>query len=96
MVLPNHFTQTKHSAVPASRSGAPTRRRVHLATTKAKTMTTVIEKLGICPIKIERNPPESKLTQLGVRQWPKIAKHELIDFHGLPKMQDKINIPVQA
>ncbi|KAL2999027.1 hypothetical protein AAZX31_09G135600 [Glycine max] len=71
MVLPNHFTQTKHSAVPASRSGAPTRRRVHLATTKAKTMTTVIEKLGICPIKIERNPPESKLTQLGVRQWPK-------------------------
>jgi len=71
MVLPNHFTQTKHSVVPASRSGAPTRRRVHLATTKAKTMTTVIEKLGICPIKIERNPPESKLTQLGVRQWPK-------------------------
>ncbi|KAG4908412.1 hypothetical protein AAZX31_20G199500 [Glycine max] len=67
-LLPNHFTQTKHSAVPASRSGAPRRRRVHLATTRAETMTTVIEKLGI---KIERNPPESKLTQLGVRQWPK-------------------------
>lgn len=30
--------------------------------------TTTIEKLGI---KIERNPPESKLTELGVRQWPK-------------------------
>ena len=41
---------------------------MHLATTRAETMTTVIEKLGI---KIERNPPESKLTQLGVRQWPK-------------------------
>ncbi|RZB91107.1 hypothetical protein D0Y65_023486, partial [Glycine soja] len=42
-----------------------------LSNNKAETMTTVIEKLGICPIKIERNPPESKLTQLGVRQWPK-------------------------
>lgn len=30
--------------------------------------TTTIEKLGV---KIERNPPESKLTELGVRQWPK-------------------------
>ncbi|KAG5035035.1 hypothetical protein JHK87_009945 [Glycine soja] len=70
-LLPNHFTQTKHSAVPASRSGAPRRRRVHLATTRVETMTTVIEKLGI---KIERNPPESKLTQLGVRQWPKLDK----------------------
>lgn len=29
---------------------------------------TTIEKLGI---KIERNPPESKLTELGVRSWPK-------------------------
>ena len=29
---------------------------------------TVTEKLGV---KIERNPPESKLTQLGVRNWPK-------------------------
>ncbi|KAL2325209.1 hypothetical protein Fmac_024267 [Flemingia macrophylla] len=67
--LPNHFTQTKHSAVP-TRGGAtwvPTRRRLHLAT-RAESMTTAIEKLGI---KIERNPPESKLTQLGVRQWPK-------------------------
>ncbi|KAJ4968569.1 hypothetical protein NE237_015270 [Protea cynaroides] len=34
--------------------------------TRAETMTT--EKMGI---KIERNPPESKLTELGVRQWPK-------------------------
>lgn len=33
---------------------------------RAESMT--IEKLGI---KIERNPPEDKLTQLGVKQWPK-------------------------
>ncbi|CAJ1976386.1 unnamed protein product [Sphenostylis stenocarpa] len=64
--FPNHFSQTKHSSVPVSRA-VPTGRRVHL-TTRAESMTTVIEKLGI---KIERNPPESKLTQLGVRKWPK-------------------------
>ncbi|KAG2402117.1 uncharacterized protein LOC124823728 [Vigna umbellata] len=64
-LFPNNFTQTKHSAVPLSR-GVSTRRRVHL--TVAESMTTVIEKLGI---KIERNPPESKLSQLGVRKWPK-------------------------
>ncbi|KAI4351904.1 hypothetical protein L6164_006205 [Bauhinia variegata] len=50
---------------------APSRRRVagRLQTVmpiRAESMT--IEKLGI---KIERNPPENKLTQLGVRQWPK-------------------------
>lgn len=33
---------------------------------RAESMAT--EKLGI---KIEKNPPESKLTQLGVRNWPK-------------------------
>ncbi|RDX69053.1 hypothetical protein CR513_51884 [Mucuna pruriens] len=59
-LLPNNFTLTKHSAV-------PTRRRVQFVP-RAESMTTVIEKLGI---KIERNPPQSKLTQLGVRQWPK-------------------------
>ncbi|KAF5942234.1 hypothetical protein HYC85_019876 [Camellia sinensis] len=32
------------------------------------TTTTPTEKLGI---KIQKNPPESKLTQLGVRNWPK-------------------------
>ncbi|KAJ8442838.1 hypothetical protein Cgig2_016304 [Carnegiea gigantea] len=31
-------------------------------------MSTTIEKLGV---KIERNPPESRLSELGVRQWPK-------------------------
>ncbi|WVY96229.1 hypothetical protein V8G54_028380 [Vigna mungo] len=63
-LFPNNFTQTKHSAVPLRR--VSTRGRLHL-TTVAESMTTVIEKLGI---KIERNPPESKLTQLGVRKWP--------------------------
>ncbi|URD88436.1 Enzyme of the cupin superfamily [Musa troglodytarum] len=33
---------------------------------RAETMAT--EKLGI---KVERNPPESRLAELGVRQWPK-------------------------
>ncbi|MCI14016.1 cupin domain-containing protein [Trifolium medium] len=58
------FSQTKHlsaSATPRVSVTLPsTRRRVVRAA--------VTEKLGI---KIERNPPESKLTQLGVRQWPK-------------------------
>ncbi|KAK7278352.1 hypothetical protein RJT34_23380 [Clitoria ternatea] len=61
-LLPNHtqlFSQTKPS----------TKRRVRVSrAVRAESMTNVIEKLGI---KIERNPPESKLTQLGVRQWPK-------------------------
>ena len=34
----------------------------------SSSMATESEKLGI---KIERNPPDSKLTQLGVRNWPK-------------------------
>ncbi|KDO42930.1 hypothetical protein CISIN_1g0311092mg, partial [Citrus sinensis] len=43
-----------------------TRRRVVVVRAEAMS-TTTIEKLGV---KIERNPPESKLTELGVRQWP--------------------------
>lgn len=35
---------------------------------RAEAMSTTIEKLGV---KIQRNPPESKLTELGVRKWPK-------------------------
>ncbi|KAJ1379483.1 RmlC-like cupin domain superfamily [Sesbania bispinosa] len=60
------FSQTKHSPSAAANWVAfpSTRRRV----VRAESMTTVTEKLGI---KIEKNPPESKLTQLGVRQWPK-------------------------
>ena len=39
------------------------------AKVRAESMAT--EKLGI---KVENNPPESKLSQLGVRQWPKYVK----------------------
>ncbi|KAF5196453.1 Atp-dependent rna helicase ddx42 [Thalictrum thalictroides] len=35
---------------------------------RVSAMAVVTEKMGI---KIETNPPESKLTQLGVKQWPK-------------------------
>ncbi|KAK7268967.1 hypothetical protein RIF29_21679 [Crotalaria pallida] len=72
---PNHSLlspQTKHSAIyTPTLVPFPSRRgvgaRVHLGV-RAESVTSVTEKLGI---KIERNPPESKLTQLGVRQWPK-------------------------
>jgi len=33
-------------------------------------MSNFTEELGI---KIEENPPQDKLTQLGIRQWPKYA-----------------------
>lgn len=42
------------------------RRRFAAVRASAETMAT--EKLGI---KVERNPPESRLSELGVRQWPK-------------------------
>ncbi|KAI9112084.1 hypothetical protein K1719_016980 [Acacia pycnantha] len=61
-ISPNHslfFSGTKHSL------HLPSTRRSVLSV-RAESMT--IEKLGI---KIERNPPEDKLTQLGVKQWPK-------------------------
>jgi len=41
-------------------------RRMAKPIVKAETLT--IEKSGI---KVVRNPPESKLTELGVRKWPK-------------------------
>ncbi|XWS10771.1 hypothetical protein CRYUN_Cryun38cG0026500 [Craigia yunnanensis] len=45
--------------------------RYPLATNvRAESMAT--EKLGI---KVEKNPPESKLSQLGVHQWPKRGCH---------------------
>ncbi|XP_019441142.1 PREDICTED: uncharacterized protein LOC109346182 isoform X1 [Lupinus angustifolius] len=78
---PNHSllsSQTKHSAIytlPMSTSATwvpiPSTRRIgarlHSAI-RAESIASVTEKLGI---KIQRNPPESKLTELGVRQWPK-------------------------
>ncbi|CAL0316679.1 unnamed protein product [Lupinus luteus] len=65
---PNHSllsSQTKHSAIYTVT--VPSTRRVG-APIRAESVTSVTEKLGI---KIQRNPPESKLTELGVRQWPK-------------------------
>ncbi|XP_010669376.1 uncharacterized protein LOC104886611 [Beta vulgaris subsp. vulgaris] len=38
------------------------------ASTEGTSMSSTIEKLGV---KIEKNPPESRLSELGVRQWPK-------------------------
>ena len=53
--------------------------RVNTGIVKAEAMTT--EKLGI---KIERNPPESRLTQLGVKSWPKyvFCSFSSSFFHG--------------
>lgn len=53
---------------PSSASGtAPSRRRFGAVTVRASAETMATEKLGI---KVERNPPESRLSELGVRQWP--------------------------
>ncbi|XP_059637326.1 uncharacterized protein LOC132279386 isoform X2 [Cornus florida] len=62
----------------SSSSRVTTRRRVlirarlsskgGLVIRAAKNMSTTEEKLGI---KIQKNPPESKLTELGIRKWPK-------------------------
>ncbi|KAH7568421.1 hypothetical protein JRO89_XS07G0296600 [Xanthoceras sorbifolium] len=58
--------RTKSSNLTSSTRGSfSTRRRVVV---RAEKMSTTIDKLGI---KIERNPPESTLTLLGVRKWPK-------------------------
>lgn len=56
-------TQTTHKLpfLPATRN----RRRL---VTIAAESSMATDKLGI---KIEKNPPESTLTQLGVRNWPK-------------------------
>ncbi|KAE9612046.1 putative rmlC-like jelly roll protein [Lupinus albus] len=64
---PNHSlisSQTKHSAIYTF----PSTRRAGGGLYSAIRATSATEKSGI---KIQRNPPESKLTELGVRQWPK-------------------------
>lgn len=45
---------------------------------KIRAATMVKEKLGI---KVERDPPESKLLELGVRQW---AKYGFLPFYSFP------------
>lgn len=77
------FTETKHSSLYFTASSLScSRNRVgrRFGSIRAETMAT--EKLGI---KIESNPPESKLTQLGVRKWPKYVPRSfpfslLLDF----------------
>jgi hypothetical protein len=70
------YTKTKHSLPFASSPVGCSRNRVgrRFCSVRAETMAT--EKLGI---KIERNPPESKLTQLGVRKWPKYVLSLSVD-----------------
>ena len=63
--------KTKHSSslLPFTYPRNSSRRRiVSVRAESSSSMATESEKLGI---KIERNPPDSKLTQLGVRNWPK-------------------------
>ncbi|XP_052177368.1 uncharacterized protein LOC127791497 [Diospyros lotus] len=43
-------------------------RRRPVVRAAGESMSTITEKLGV---KVHRNPPESKLTELGVRNWPK-------------------------
>ncbi|RLM65895.1 uncharacterized protein C2845_PM16G08810 [Panicum miliaceum] len=50
----------------SSSPSAAARRRLAAVRASAEAMAT--EKLGI---RVERNPPESRLSELGVRQWPK-------------------------
>ena len=50
----------------SSSPSAAARRRFAAVRASAEAMAT--EKLGI---RVERNPPESRLSELGVRQWPK-------------------------
>ncbi|KAF5792205.1 putative rmlC-like cupin domain superfamily, rmlC-like jelly roll protein [Helianthus annuus] len=65
---------TKHSLSFPSSSTTNLRSRVYYKTRryqgliKASSETMTTEKLGITIVK---NPPESKLTELGVRSWPK-------------------------
>nr|XP_023897925.1 uncharacterized protein LOC112009816 isoform X1 [Quercus suber] len=64
--------KTKHSSslLPFTYPRNSSRRRiVSVRAESSSSMATESEKLGI---KIERNPPDSKLTQLGVRNWPKL------------------------
>ncbi|KAK6782065.1 hypothetical protein RDI58_019861 [Solanum bulbocastanum] len=37
----------------------------------------------IAGVKVINNPPQSKLTDLGVTSWPKVGLHEDVPIHGL-------------
>ena len=67
------FPKTSHSGkVELSYSYYSKQRRLVVRAAEADIMTT--EKLGI---KITNNPPESKLSELGVRSWPKYVSFSL-------------------
>jgi hypothetical protein len=54
--------------LPQQRIGdSPQSAAIRAVTVRASAETMATEKLGI---KVERNPPESRLSELGVRQWP--------------------------
>ncbi|KAG2572388.1 uncharacterized protein LOC120641128 [Panicum virgatum] len=59
-------TSTGCLSFSSSPPSAAARRRFAAVQASAEAMAT--EKLGI---RVERNPPESRLSELGVRQWPK-------------------------
>ncbi|XXG60641.1 hypothetical protein AAC387_Pa04g2496 [Persea americana] len=67
---PTPTYKPKHSAFSSSTtlhfSSKYQRNRSFSVKIRAETMAT--EKMGI---KIEKNPPESKLSELGIRKWPK-------------------------
>ncbi|OEL20688.1 hypothetical protein BAE44_0018296 [Dichanthelium oligosanthes] len=58
--------RTSTGCLSFSSSPSAARRRFAVVRGSAEAMAT--EKLGI---RVERNPPESRLSELGVRQWPK-------------------------
>ncbi|OWM65714.1 uncharacterized protein LOC116200149 [Punica granatum] len=66
--LPFSAHSTHSAATTTTTSFGSLSVRVRASSSSSEGMATVEEKLGI---KIERNPPDSKLTQLGVRSWPK-------------------------
>ncbi|GMY07964.1 RmlC-like cupins superfamily protein [Fagus crenata] len=67
-LLPFTYYYYYHSSLTLSCSRNSRRIGRRFGSVRAESMATDSEKLGI---KIERNPPESKLTQFGVRKWPK-------------------------
>ncbi|KAL2920889.1 Ethanolamine utilization protein EutQ [Bienertia sinuspersici] len=66
------FPQLQHSATGSTIFRLKTKKNQSFSIVRASAegtnMSTTIEKLGV---KIERNPTESKLSELGVRDWPK-------------------------
>lgn len=73
-LLPFTYYYYYHSSLTLNCSRNSRRIGRRFGSVRAESMATDSEKLGI---KIERNPPESKLTQFGVRKWPKYVPFSL-------------------